>query len=376
MPGDRAIQLVIRLSLFLRAIINIEENLAWTERALVRAETQEWRSQGLTRLAEFLRLAGRLPEAHVQLERAERVGGVTERGAIQAVRAAILHTEGRHAESLVYYLRAAEALDKNTPERSCILRSEAALQTLRQGDAEAAVQLGRQAIATARRTGDAKLLSRCEGRLGLVLARLGRHWEALPRLEASATIPRETGDDQALAFSLFHLAEARTDAGELHAALAALQEGADVADRLHIPVLQAMYRSGLGVVHLLSDRPEAARSLLEDAIRLHHDAEQPARTHYALGWLAVCHADLKTAHLALPTLEQCQRVASESGRSQAATALWTALTHLLLYDDKVQAHAAIDHAVTDPERAVDLDLRILETYLRQRLSRCCNSVTT
>jgi hypothetical protein len=195
-------------------------------------------------------------------------------------------------------------------------------------------------------------------------------------LEASAAFPRKAGDDQALAFSLFHLAEARVDAGELQAGLTALQEGTQVADRLHIPVLQAMYRSGIGVAHLLADRANPARSLLEDAIRLHHDAEQPARTYYALGWLAVCHAELGAAHLALSTLEQCQRVATAAGRSETMLAMWTALTHFLLNGGNTELQAAIDRAVTDPERAVNLDLRILETYLRARLARCRNSVTT
>lgn len=370
--GPRGIPLLHRLGHVLKAVASAEQNLRWTERALEAASTDSDRCRGHTRAAEFLRLTGLLDEAHAHLDAAEALGVGDDLGYVIAGRAAVLHTELRHAEALPTYVRAADLLEATDPASASVLRSEAALQTLRQGDADEAVALARRAFRLARRAGDPRVAARVEGRLGLVLARRGWHWEALPRLEASVAYPRAHADSYALAFGLFHLAESRMDAGDLAAAGDALTEGAQVAAALRVPVLQALYASGQGVLHLLEGDADRARAGLEMAIRRHHDAEQPHRTHYALGWLAVSYAMLGLERLARPALQQCAAVSEHAGREPDAVVAWTALVELELTGDPARA----ERVLASEEPALDLDLRVLRAHLRSRVAACCNPVTS
>ncbi|MED5374239.1 MAG: helix-turn-helix domain-containing protein [Myxococcota bacterium] len=304
-PGDGGLRALYLLNRYLMATTPIERSLAWVRGALDGALDADlrWRVRGEIQLAGLLRLSAQPLSAHAALDRALALGAGEDIGFVTSVRATLLHTEGRHAEALAAYLQAVQELEPFHPERAAIFRAEASVQVLRQGDPERALELARQATRRARALGDPRVLARCEGRLGLVLSRLARSWEAAPRLEASTRSFRALGDHQQLAFGLLHLAEVRVDCEEFGPASAALSEGLALAAELGIPALVAQYQALTGVLEVLRADPARARGFLEEAIRSHEDTLRSACGQQALVWLAVCYADLGLAALAARTVE-------------------------------------------------------------------------
>lgn len=320
-PGEEGLNLLYLLNRYLLATTPVDRSLGWVSRALasageVRAPV---RVRGEIQLAGLLRLVGRHEEAHEALDRALALGPGDDRGFVTAVRATILHTERRHEASLAAYLQAADELEEHHPARAAAYRAEASVQVLRQGRADEAVDLARRATRAARLVGDVRLAARCEGRLGLVLARRGWPWEALPRLKASIDVFREVGDDHQLAFGLLHLAEARLDLGETDAAMGVLAEGEAVALEVEVPALLAQYRRLRGVASVLGGDPQTARELLEEAVRGHEDTERGTCTSEVLGWLAVAYADLGLEEAMFRTLERLADLSVESGFRRAIT---------------------------------------------------------
>jgi tetratricopeptide (TPR) repeat protein len=147
----------------------------------------------------------------------------------------------------------------------CAIRAETTSST---PDRRAALAVGEEAVALARRAGDDFVLAIALNNLGGVMALLGENERAAAYFEESLEVRRRIGDLSRIALSLTNVARMALQEGQTTKAATMFSEGAEIAtaigDKRHI--LYAL--AGLGQVAYREERWEVADTHARESLRL------------------------------------------------------------------------------------------------------------
>lgn len=152
---------------------------------------------------------------------------------------------------------------------------------MRQGRADEATELTREAVAIARRTGDPILLANTLQNHSWALAQAGADFRA-PHQEL-VRLHREAGNRAGLASALLMSGLAALDAGDIAAARVELQESARLADEVGNSQLKLYTLVNLGLVAFLDGDHQPARALFTDALALARDSDKSTVPYALLG---------------------------------------------------------------------------------------------
>ena len=256
-----------------------------------------------TALASSLRSLGELERCRAALLEAIELlspDAAARRVELTAHCAAVEHWLGRHDEAHRRLVRAWDELPEHTTAEAAALEIELAVDGLYELDFEQAVEMGGQALATARAVGDPALVAAAAAALCLGETVSGRIEDARAhRLEALEEIARLSDAELASRLeALFHLAWAETYLECYDDAVAHAERGIALArafgeGRLVVPLTLAK-NFPFEMQGRLSEARECCETALE-AARLSASPHELYRVLFELGWTLYYAGDLDGA---------------------------------------------------------------------------------
>ena len=186
---------------------------------------------------------------------------------------------GASTEARRYFEQAAD-LGAEPHDRATAL-SRAGEMALAAADTDGASRLFEQAINLYESIGDTHAAARASSLLGMVQNRLGRHEQAIERLEQAYSVIGEDEPDADLAFLLTRLGGTHFFVGNLERASELTERALDVAEALQLP--EHLARAwNLKAILVAQRRPQEARGLLQLALdtNLEHEFFQNASVVY------------------------------------------------------------------------------------------------
>jgi predicted ATPase/class 3 adenylate cyclase len=186
---------------------------------------------------------------------------------------------GASTEARRYFEQAAD-LGAEPHDRAAAL-SRAGEMALAAADTDGASRLFEQAIDLYESSGDTHAAARASSWLGIVQNRLGRHEQAIERLEQAYAVIGEDEPDADLAFLLTRLGGTHFFVGNLERASELIERALDVAEELQLP--EHLARAwNVKAILVAQRRPQEARALLQLALdtNLEHELFQNATVVY------------------------------------------------------------------------------------------------